>query len=61
MQTWLQKRRRNEKKKRKKEKEKGKILRTVFVRANEAFEVKQHEVKRRKHHKIFGVCRADIN
>jgi hypothetical protein len=41
--TWLQKRRKKKRKKekKKKEKEKGKFLRTVFVRALEAFEVKQ--------------------
>ncbi len=49
MQTWLQKRR---KKKRKKEKEKEKFFRTVIVRALEAFEDKQHEVIRSKHHKL---------
>ena len=35
------KKKKKEKKKRKKEKEKGKFLRTVIVRAIEAFEVKQ--------------------
>jgi hypothetical protein len=39
VQTWLQKEEKR-KEKRKKEKEKGKFLRTVFVRAVEAFEVK---------------------
>ncbi len=47
MQTWLQKRRRKEKKK-----EKEKLFRTVIVCALEAFEAKQHEVIRRKHHKL---------
>jgi hypothetical protein len=40
VQTWLQKRR-TKKRKKEKEKEKGKFLRTVIVRAIEAFEVKQ--------------------
>ncbi len=48
------------KEKRKKEKEKEKNLGTVFVRAIEAFEVKQRKAKRKNHRKISGVCRADI-
>jgi hypothetical protein len=55
------KKKKKEKKKEKKKDKKEKILRTVFVRAIEAFEVKQHEAKRKKHRIIFGVCRADIN
>jgi hypothetical protein len=48
-------------KRKKEKKEKGKKIRTVFVRAIEAFEVKQHNAKRKKHSKFFGVCHADIN
>jgi len=55
VQTWLQKRRkkkRKKEKKKKRKKEKEKFFRTVIVCALEAFEVKQHEVIKRKHHKL---------
>ena len=46
------KKKEKKKEKEKKKKKKKKFFRTVIVRALEAFEVKQHEVIRSKHHKL---------
>jgi hypothetical protein len=61
VQTWLQKRRKKKKKKREKKEKRKKVSNSFCSSAIEAFEVKQHEAKRKKHRNFFGVCPADIN